>query len=534
VNPLTKIVHVPTLQPAMEKAASNMQKVPSGFQALMFAICSMAVVSLTDDECKNMLGEAKTLMHKRYVAATKTALTRAKFMSTTSIVVLQALLFHVLSIRATDDARAVWSLTGAMTRIAEGMGLGIDGTLLNISPFEVEMRRRIWWQIKMHDFRASELCGQAKFRTFVVDETTPKPPLNVNDSDLYPAMTQAPIESTKPTEMLFCILRSDLANFAAAVMNNVRKQGSVGFTSEEYTAMDDLKRKDDFIKELENMLETKYLRFCDPSQPLQFLTLIGGRFSLNIVRFVSHHPRRWANMEHVPASEQQFVWGVVLQILEQQNMMQSSPQLHHFAWNVAYFVQWHAFIHILDTLRAHPFHPDAGKAWQNIGILYKNNADLLISTDKPIFLAVSNLCLRAFSARVDAQAQQNRTVSRVPDYIIALQNQREKAKARRKAALVKTMKRRTRDCKETMPFSVKITDAQLASEQEIELQQASTHSVQDVSWMGDDAFWLNDGTGTGDAMETGLDFILAQNFGLDAPGDTAIDWAQWDSWFGQR
>jgi hypothetical protein len=215
-------------------------------------------------------------------------------------------------------------------------------------------------------------------------------------------------------------------------------------------------------------------------------------------------------------------------------MMQSSPQLHHFAWNVAYFVQWHAFIHILDTLRAHPFHPDADKTWQNIGILYKNNADLLISTDKPIFLAVSNLCLRAFSARVDAQAQQNRTVSRVPDYIIALQNQREKAKVRRKAALVKTMKRKTRDCEETMPMSVKITNTQLESGQEIEPQQAPTHSVQDASWMGDDAFWLNDGTGTGDAMEADLNFILAQDFGLDAPSDTSIDWAQWDSWFGQR
>jgi hypothetical protein len=504
----------------------------------MFAIYSMAVVSLTNDECEDMLGEAKTPMHRRYVAATKTALTRAKFMSTTSITVLQAFLLHVLSIRVTDDARAVWSLTGAVTRIAEGMGLGIDGTLLNISPFEIEIRRRIWWQIKMHDFRASELCGQAKFRSFVVDETTPKPPLNVNDCDLYPTMTQAPVESTKPTEMIWCIFRSDLASFAAAQMNRVRRTGSVGFTSEEYTAMDDLKRKDDFIKELEDMIETKYLRFCDPSQPLQFLTLIGGRFSLNLIRFVSHHPRRWANMEHVPASERQFVWDVVLQIMEQQNMMQSSPQLHYFAWNAAYFVQWHAVIHILDTIRAHPLHPDAEKAWQSIEILYRNNAELLMGTDKPIFAAVNNLCLRAFSARVDAQAQQNRTTPRVPGYIKALQNQREKAKARRKAALAKVSKRKTRVCDEVMSVSAKTTDAQLGSvlEPEIEPQQNPTHSVQDALWTRDDAFWIDDflgKTGTRD-VETDLDSILAQDFGLDAPSGTAIDWAQWDSWFGQR
>ena len=63
----------------------------------------------------------------------------------------------------------------------------------------------------MYDFRAAELIsGQAKFRDFELDETTPKKPTNINDSDLYPAMPQAAVESTKPTEMMWCILRFEL------------------------------------------------------------------------------------------------------------------------------------------------------------------------------------------------------------------------------------------------------------------------------------------------------------------------------------
>jgi hypothetical protein len=537
VNPLSKIVHIPTLQPAMEKAAADLKKVPSGFQALMFAIYSMSVLSLTDDECEDMLGEAKSLAHKRYVAATKTALARAKFMSTTSIVVLQASLLHILSIRDAYDARAVWSLTGTVIRIADGMGLGIDGTFLNISPFETEIRRRIWWQIKMHDFRASELCGQAKFREFLLDETTPKKPLNVNDSDLYPTIPRAPVESTKPTEMLWCVLRSDLASFAAAQMAKMRKLGNVGFTSDEYAAMDDLKRKDDFTKELENMLETKYLRFCDPSQPLQFLTLIGARLSINLIRFIAHHPRRWTSMEHVPASEQQFVWDVVIQILEQHSMMQSSPQLHCFAWNVPYFIQWHAVIHVLDTLRANPLHKDAVKAWKSIDTLYNHNAELLMSIDKPIFAAVGNLCLRAFSARVDALTQQGRTTSKVPTYITTLRDQRDTALARRKAAVAGTMKHKTRICDEVVAVPAHTGHENIESVADTEPQSNSMNPVQETSWTGDDAFWLNGSpgnSGTADAMETDLDLILAQDYGLEADIDTAIDWSQWDVWFGQR
>jgi len=83
------------------------------------------------------------------VAATKTALLRAKFMSSTSIVVLQALVFHIFSIRDVYEPRAVWILTGIAILVAEGMGMHIDGALLGLSPFETEIRRRIWWQLRV-------------------------------------------------------------------------------------------------------------------------------------------------------------------------------------------------------------------------------------------------------------------------------------------------------------------------------------------------------------------------------------------------
>jgi hypothetical protein len=78
---------------------------------------------------------------------------------------------------------------------------------------------------------------------------------------------------------------------------------------------------------------------------------------------MAHHPRRWANMDRVPAPEQQLVWNIVVRLLEQYNTKQSSPQIRRFAWNVPYFIQWHAVIHVLDTLRADPLHVDAAKAW---------------------------------------------------------------------------------------------------------------------------------------------------------------------------
>jgi hypothetical protein len=57
------------------------------------------------------------------------------------------------------DTRTLWTLSGVANRIAHGMGVHRDGTILSLSPFETEMRSRIWWQINIFDSKAAELCG---------------------------------------------------------------------------------------------------------------------------------------------------------------------------------------------------------------------------------------------------------------------------------------------------------------------------------------------------------------------------------------
>lgn len=479
-------------------------------------------------------------------------------MSTTSIVVLQALVLHILSIRESYDARAVWSLTGLAIRIAENMGMRIDGSLLGLSPFETEIRRRIWWQLRMHDFRAAELSGQAKFRDFEIDETTPAKPANCNDSEMWPTMSQPPVESTKPTEMIWVALRSDLATFAASQKAKVQKMGLPdSLTSEEFSARDDLQIKDGFIRGIEDMLESKYLRFCDPSNPLQLMALIGGRLSLNLIRFIAHHPRRWKHMEKVSDAEQQLVWGTVIGLLEQYNMMQSNQSLRCFAWNTPYFIQWHAIIHILDTLRADPLRIDAVKAWRLIDSLYTNNLQILLSIKKPVYMAVGNLCLKAYDARMSALTRENQMLPNPPEYITKLREQREAAKARREvvSARRKSEKSTPTAYMETPPATkaadVKLSDTDLrvpvaesvaqAQPQLNNVPQQSVNPPQANMWTGDDAFWLsgtvhNDlfATGAPDMMNIDTDAILTQGYWNDSPpnGGGVVDWEQWDAWMG--
>ena len=253
----------------------------------------MAVLSLTENECKEKFNESRKSILQRYKAATKAALLGANFMSSSSIIVLQALVLHILSIRDAEDPLAVWTFTGAVIRVAEGMGMRIDGDLLGLSPFETEIRRRIWLQLWGHDFRAAELAGQSKVKAIEVDDNAPKPPANIDDKDIYPSMLHLPADSTRPTEMLFCMFKADLGTHARSMKAQLLKKGEGRFTSDELTAMDNLHMKDHFVQQMEEMLETKYIRYCDPSQPLHFFTLICARTATHMMRFLTHHPRRW-------------------------------------------------------------------------------------------------------------------------------------------------------------------------------------------------------------------------------------------------
>ena len=146
-------------------------------------------------------------------------------MGTTNLVTLQALILHLISVRDIYEPRVIWSLTGIAVRIAQSMGLERDGIPLGLPPFETEMRRRIWWQLKFHDFRTAELCGLAKFRDVELGPENTKLPTPVNDDQLYPSMSSHVSEPNFLTDSVFVALRCELVGFAISRIATFCRQG---------------------------------------------------------------------------------------------------------------------------------------------------------------------------------------------------------------------------------------------------------------------------------------------------------------------
>ena len=147
VDPIVRILHKPSAEQLFRQAAQDQSNINKSSEALIFAVYLSVVTSLRADECQSLLKLDKETALKRYRYATEQALARAGFLATQEIIVVQAFTLFLTCVRRQSDNKQVWTLTGLLLRMGHSIGVHRDGVQFGLSPFDTEMRRRLWWQI---------------------------------------------------------------------------------------------------------------------------------------------------------------------------------------------------------------------------------------------------------------------------------------------------------------------------------------------------------------------------------------------------
>ena len=98
VNPLVKIFHAPSIQQQVLEASGDLENVPKGMEALMFAIYATAIVSLSEVDCVSMFGEDKQVLLARYQNGSRQALSRAGLLRSSDMTILQAFVLYLVSL----------------------------------------------------------------------------------------------------------------------------------------------------------------------------------------------------------------------------------------------------------------------------------------------------------------------------------------------------------------------------------------------------------------------------------------------------
>ncbi|KAJ5162261.1 hypothetical protein N7492_007653 [Penicillium capsulatum] len=418
VNPLTKIVHAPTVQQQILEAMGDLHQIGREFEALMFSIYCVALISLSADEVSKSFGESKKKLLSRCRRGAQLAFTNAHLLRTSNVVVLQAFLLFILSMRAFSDPHTTWSLSGVALRIAQRIGIHRDGSGYGLSIFDTEMRRRIWLQLTIIDYTSAQFAGVSPSPMPQTADT--KPPMNANDSDLDPRMTEPACGKEGPTEMIFSLARSEFGRWLRRWSKDAGTSHSVwAFLSSSTITMEE---KDVTVDELERCMEEKFLRYCDQSIPLHLATTMMVRSAVHFTRLMAHHPRQYRDSSaRISQAEKDLIFENCLKMAEYANHTQNNSSIHKFSWHTMNHMPWDAMIHMLSEIPHRTDPVEKSRAWQIIGGIYSRHLGQMRKKVKmPLHTAIQNLMVKAWKAYVDGCHLHRQAPTACPPIVVSL------------------------------------------------------------------------------------------------------------------
>jgi hypothetical protein len=372
IDPVVKISHAPSVQHIVLGQIGR-PALSRNEQALASAIYFISAVSLSDEQCRRDLQDTRANVLSKYRHSSEVALSAAGFITTTDVTVLQAFVLHLTALRSIGEFQTVWSLLGLAIRVANTIGLSKDGTSFNLSPFEIEMRRRLWWALVYFDGRMAEIVGQEGDLMGIDFETGF--PANLNDSDLFPTMSRLPDPSRGPTEAVYLQARVLSCTVARSLQRIAHPQGTWHNLRD---ANMPTSEKIAIMQRIERRYQDEILGPCDPTVPLQWLSINTARTFATKLRLIARIPvvdvdRPWETPDGF--SENAFILS--MDLLQTQLDLWLEPCVQPWRWHWQAHFQWYALVTLLRQIR---YPQTAGERVSRAWALIKKAFEVIIPT----------------------------------------------------------------------------------------------------------------------------------------------------------
>jgi hypothetical protein len=287
-------------------------------------------------------------------------------LNTNEIVTVQALVLFLVCVRRHDDTRFVWSLTGLALRIAQSLGLHRDGAAFGLSPFDTEMRRRLWWQVCILDHRASEDHGSDPS---ILDYTfDTKYPLSINDDDLDPSATEAPVPREGVSEMTFCLIRFEICSLTRKLTYNPLGDTPCQLAGKKELSLEE---KEELIRNCAKHLEKTYLRYCEDAGPLYWVAATVARLIIAKMSLIIYHPLTQPGKPNSLSQDiKDRLFMTSIEIIEYSRILESEASTKQWGWLFHTYIQWHAIAYILGELCQRPNSAIVERAWRAIDSVF--------------------------------------------------------------------------------------------------------------------------------------------------------------------
>lgn len=298
-------------------------------------------------------GFTKTELNMKYRLGLEHALAKADFLNVPDLVLVQAFTIFLFLVRRHDSPRFVWMMTGLAIRMGQALGLHRDGAHFgHLTPYEVEMRRRVWWSLCMLDMRASE--DQGMDYTISLESYDTKLPLSINDADIEPKTTQTPTERGGITDMTFPLISVQIGIIAKQMMALSSKGGAP-----------EIEEQNRLINEMYQILDRRYLQFSVESGDIMYwvqvcvVRLVMAKMSLFI-----YLPLLFSSpSEHFSDKIKNKLLIAAIEVAEYNHALNAEQACRQWRWVYQTYIHWHAVVYLLIEISRRPWSPIVERAW---------------------------------------------------------------------------------------------------------------------------------------------------------------------------
>lgn len=327
-----------------------------------------------------------------------------------------------------------------------------------------------------------------------------KPPLNVNDSDLFPGMKEFPKEHEGATEMMFFLIRCCVGVFLKR--NHPTPVLFDGFWNKSNTSIIPITTKHLAIEDLEAMFHRKYLSGFNSAIPWHYMCNHVSKAIIAVMRLIGHAAQyREIDPAKIPPAEKDLLFDLSLDIISIHNHAYTKKEMKGFIWHINAHFQWKAFICLVGLLCYHTTAPKTDIAWEQVKLVYDFHPDFAKEeTRQALPIAIGTLTLKAWEAYIAARGVPE---TGEPYYIQLLRTQR-----------METSKTRQKEKSQPKTQDVDVLEKGPADQGVgVDAWAASAGPSDGVQW--DPSFMAQ------------LDQIQVPEFSWDNPQH--MEWAEWDN-----
>lgn len=298
-------------------------------------------------------GTPKSDLSLKFRLGLEHALAKADFLNVPDIVLVQAFALFLSLVRRHDSPRFVWMMTGLVIRMAQYLGLQRDGTHFeHLTPFEIEMRRKVWWAVCMLDIRASE--DQGTELTIASGSFDTKIPLNINDEDIDPETKQMPAECDGVTDMSFARIWFGIGEITRQIMAHSAKDGLAG--------LEDQSR---LLNEIYQKFEEGYCQYATESGNIAYWVGVTiARLVMAKMTLIIFLPVLFSSpSEHFSDEVRTKLLISAIEVAEYNHALNAEQACKQWRWVFQTYTHWHAIVYLLIEISRRPWSPIVERAW---------------------------------------------------------------------------------------------------------------------------------------------------------------------------